>query len=396
MNNQAKRKNSEANKMIINETHSLLLVALAAAILPGVSRLIRLPAAVTEILFGILLGKSCLGVGFSGDWLPFLAHLGFLMLMFQAGMEIDFTMLKESSGGSLLFQLFFFATTLALSLLFSLWLGLGVFMAMVLSTTSLGLVMPILKETGVSKTPLGQAILVSATLADFLTLLGITLYLLWFDHGVSVRLFYPLPLFIGFGLLLRLVRLWAWWRPEQAERMLGAGGDQELGVRFSLALLFLFVALSELTHLEPVLGAFMGGCVLSFVFRSKGELENKLSALGFGFLIPIFFIHVGMQFDLGNLLNPRALFFAFKLLIIAAAVKMIPSIMLIFRGLSPKNALSIGVLLSTRLSLIVAAAAIGVTRGLLAPEMKDSIVLLAILTCLSGPSLFKAFFEGEK
>ena len=375
--------------MVLNQAESLLLVSLAAAILPSLSRLLRIPAPVMEIMFGVILGKSFLHLQFSGEWLQFLAYLGFLLLMFHAGMEIDFGMLLKQSIGQFSFQLFLFVVTFGLSFLSALYLGLGVFMALVLTTTSLGLVMPTLRDVGIQKTHLGQTLLVAASLADFLTLLGITFFILWHQHGVGWHFISPLPLLVGFGVVLWAARLWAWWNPEQAKRFLGGQDSHEIGVRLSLALLFLFVAVSELVHLEPVLGAFMGGCVLSFVFREKGELESKLSAIGFGFLIPVFFINVGIQFDLHNVLRPGQLPFTLKLLLLAALVKILPSLLLRFQRLSLKDGLMAGVLLTSRLSLIMAAAEIGVRQGLISPAVKDSIVLLALLTCLLGPTLFK-------
>lgn len=375
-----------------SRSYALLLVSGAILFLPGVSRILRIPAVVAEILFGVVLGKSLLQLEFSGDWLPFLAELGFLLLMFQAGMEIDFTMLKKQRKGQLLFHLIFFGLTLGLSLLAALALDRGIFMALVLSTTSLGLVMPTLKEAGLSRSKLGQNILIAATLADFLTLFGITFFILFIQYGLSWRFVLPVPLFLGFGVVLRLGRLWAWWHPDKAERLLGKTGDddtQEIGVRLSIALLFLFVGLSELVHLEPVLGAFLGGSLLSFVFREKPVLDHKLSAMGFGFLIPFFFIHVGMQFDLSTLLTVETLLFSLELLAFALAVKLLPAVVLLFRGRGPREVFQVGFLLSSRLSLIIAAAAIGVQNELISQEMKDVIVFLALLTCFLGPTLFK-------
>jgi Kef-type K+ transport system membrane component KefB len=397
--------------MVLNQAESLLLVSLAAAILPSFSRLLRLPAPVMEILFGVILGKSFLHVQFSGEWIQFLAHLGFLLLMFHAGMEIDFGMLLKQSRSQLSFQLLLFGATLGLSFLFTLYLKSGLFMALVLTTTSLGLVMPTIKELGIQKSPFGQSILIAASLADFLTLFGITFFILWRDYGLGWHFITPLPLIIGFGILLWAGRLWTWWNPERAERFLGSQDLQELGVRLSLALLFLFVAVSELVHLEPVLGAFLGGCVLS---REKGQLESKLSALGFGFLIPIFFINVGVEFDLTNVLRPGQLHFTLKLLVLAILVKLVPSLIFTLQRISLKAAMKAGILLSARLSLIMAAAEIGLRillsarlslimaaaeiglrEGLISPVMKDSIVLLALLTCLLGPTVFK-LTEGKK
>jgi Kef-type K+ transport system membrane component KefB len=156
-----------------------------------------------------------------------------------------------------------------------------------------------------------------------------------------------------------------------------------------MALLLLFTALSEFVHLEPVLGAFMGGCIISFVFREKRELEFKISAIGFGFLTPLFFIHVGMGFDVSNVLSPERLAFAGMLLAASLVVKIVPCLQFPLWGFRFKDGVRCGLLLSARLSLIVAAASIGLEQGFLTPEIKDAIVLLALLTCIIGPLGFK-------
>ena len=379
---------------MLDQAVSLLIIALAVAVLPGLARLVRLPGPVMEIAFGVVLGKSVLALQLGGDWLPFLAELGFLLLMFQAGMEIDFTMLRSQSRGRLVFQLVLFAATLIFAAGAAWLLGGGVFLALVLSTTSLGLVMPTLRESGLTRTPLGQNILIAATLADFLTLLGITFYVLFHRHGLTWRFITPLPLFAGFALLLWAGRLWAWWHPERARKLLG-GDAQEMGVRLSLALLFFFVAVSELVHVEPVLGAFLGGCIVSFVFREKVELESKISALGFGFLIPLFFIDVGMNFDLGNVAGAEQLGYVGLLFILAVGVKVLPGLLFPLWRMNLADGLRTGVLLGSRLSLIVAAASIGLSEGFLSLEMKDAIVLLALLTCLAGPTGFKLLVRKQ-
>ncbi len=380
--------------MVLGQASSLLLVCTAAALLPGLSRVLRLPSPVVEIIFGVLLGKSLLNLEPSGDWLPFLAELGFLVLMLLAGMEIDFRALSRQRPGRLVVHVLVFAATAGLALVCSLLMGHGVFMALVLSTTSLGLVLPGLRDAGLGRGPFAQTILIAATLADFLTLLGITVYNLWFIHGLSWRLLLPLPIFTGFGVVFYLGRLWAWWHPHAAERLLMSDDPSEQGVRFAMALLFLLVGLSDLAGLEPVLGAFMGGCVLAFVFREKQALEQKLSGLGFGFLIPIFFIHVGMQFDVRNILGLDRLLFSGLLLLLALAVKLLPSLLYTLAGLKPGMSLRAGILLSSRLSLIVAAAAIGLAQGFITPATKDAVVLLALLTALLGPTLFKLSMRG--
>jgi Kef-type K+ transport system membrane component KefB len=367
----------------------LFLLATALVVLPRVAGYLRIATSVLEILFGVVLGRSLLGLEVHGSWLDILARFGFLMLMFQAGMEIDFKALLNQRTKLVFFQVALFASTVCLAAVAVVMMDLHPFLALVLSTTSLGLVVPALKEARISTTRLGQTILIAATLADFLTLLGITFFVLVYQHGFCLELFTPVPLFAGFALLLWAARLWAWWHPDKAEIVLAPGDAREPGVRLSIALLFLFTALSQLAGLEPVLGAFMGGCIISFVFREKKELESKISAIGFGFLTPMFFIHVGMGFDVTNILSPERLAFAGMLLVVSLLVKIVPSLQFPLWGLRLGDGMRCGVLLSARLSLIVAAASIGLEQGFLTPEVKDAIVLLALLTCIIGPLGFK-------
>lgn len=375
--------------MILNQAWTLLLICMAAVALPGLARLTRLPEVALQILLGVVLGKSLLQLQVEGHFLPFLAELGFLMLMFQAGMELDFGAMARQSRARLAFQLLLFGVTFALAAGAAAILGHGPFTALILTTTSLGLVVPSLKEAAIMRSELGQSILLAATVADFMTLFGITFYVLWMLHGASWQLLAPLPFFVGVGLLLKLARLWAWWNPDKAARALAADDSQEFGVRLSLALLFLLVALSELVHLEPVLGAFMGGAVLAFVFRDRMALETKLSGMAYGFFIPVFFIHVGMQFDVANIATPERLAMTWTLLLVALGVKLVPGLMLPLLGYGWRESAAAGFLLASRLSLIIAAASIGLEYGLVSEAFKDSVVLLAVCTCLLGPTLFK-------
>ena len=112
-------------------------------------------------------------------------------------------------------------------------------------------------------------------------------------------------------------------------------------------------------------------------------------------LIPIFFIHVGMQFDLGKVLSPERVLFTLALFGFAVAVKMIPALLFLFLGTGLRKALNAGILLSSRLSLIIVAASIGLEAGFISVEFKDAIVLLAVLTCLSGPTGFKLLHRTD-
>ncbi len=381
--------------MHFDQAISLMIIATAALVLPNLAERVRIPPIVAEIIFGIFVGKSFLNIPFSNNWVLILSELGFLMLMFLAGTEVDFSMLAKRKGDDFFLFGGMLLITFLLSYGLSTLLGHGFFLALILSTTSIGLVLPVLRETGLGKSYYGQSLLLSAVLADFFTFFGITFYVLYVKFGFTWRFIAPLPIFILFGILMWGTRLWAWWNPERANSLLGHSGQSELGVRFAIALLFIFVALSEIAGIEPVLGAFMGGSLLSFAFREKAVLEDKLESIAYGFLIPFFFIRVGTEFDLKSVFHTHALIFVGKLIVVAFAVKMIPSLLFGLKKVPLKFSLAAGILLSSRLSLVVAAAAIGLREGFIGQALRDGIILLALVTSIAGPTLFRHFVARE-
>jgi len=390
----------------------LLVVALLAFAVPlCVSRFrrFRLPVVVGEILVGIVIGRSGLGLVHYDSWLQFLAEFGFAFLMFLSGLEIDFNLLRpqrplsEEAAGQHTWRQnpvalagLTFGITLVLALGVSQALAaVGLvrypwLMMLVLSTTSLGMVVPVLKERGETGTRFGQTLLLSALVANFVTMLLITLAAGFLSRGPSLRLFLVLILLAAFA---AAVRLGSW--AVRSERFLNAvghaaKGTSQLPVRGSLALMLIFVALSEQLGTEVILGAFLAGVLLSLLLRGSGaELRHKLEALGFGFFIPVFFIMVGVRFDLGALVaRPEGMQLAAWLILGALAIKL--GAALPFRWLVPwRETLAGGALMSSRLSLIIAAAEIGLRLGLFTETIHASVVCVALVTCVAGPMGFQ-------
>ena len=381
--------------MEINQAFSLIIISLAVFIVPILSRYLKIPSIVGEILFGIAIGKSGLGLIMSGEWLSFLAHFGFLLLMFLSGFEIDFEYLEKQGRKQVVFALFIFFCTVLLAYLFSTLMGFGFYMTLILSTTSLGLAIPTLRETGLSKSLLGQNIILAAIIADFLTLFGIAVYSLFYQHGFCWEMLKPGLIFVFAALVLYLLKRLAWWYPERFARLIKGEDPVETGVRASLALLFVFVGFSGILGIEPILGAFLGGALFSLIFRYRGVLEEKLMGFGYGFLIPVFFIHVGINFDLRVLLEWQILLNTAILFIVAWIVKIIPSLLFRFKGLTWGECFYSGILLSARLSLIIAAASIGLKLNLINNQIHSSIILLAILTSSLAPILFKKIQSNQ-
>ncbi len=366
-----------------------MIITTAVAILPGIAQRLKIPSVVLEILFGLLIGGGLLGLEIGGHWLPFLAELGFLILMFLAGAEVDFGALKRESARGILLYLAVFGITLSLALTAAIIFGWSLFLGLSLATSSLAVVLSCLKDRGIVRTPLGQGILVSATLGDFLTFFSITLYILVVRYGATWRLLAPLAIFGFFGLMLWSIKQWVWWNPDKAALLLGRTEASELGVRFCLAVLFVLVGLSQLVGLEPVLGAFLGGALLSLIFRERRLLEEKISALAYGFLTPFFFINTGAEVDLKGLLHREALLAFVGLWFISLLVKLVPAQLLRIKGFGLREVVAAGVLLSARLSLLIAAATIGAKEGLISSKTRDALVLLALVSSSLSPAFFR-------
>ncbi len=368
---------------------SVIVIALAAFLLPIAAGRLRLPAVVLEITFGIVIGHSVLDLIPGSEVMDYLAELGFILLMFLAGFEVDFGRLRRQGVNRIATGTLVFALTLALSAWFAWVLELGPFVTLLLATTSVGLVVPTLRNTRQSTTSLGQTILVCALLADFLTLIGATLFAMVHARGVGWHLLNFPVLFLSMALLLLVLKRFAWWYPEKFERLFTADDPEEMGIRASLAMMFVFVGVSYLLGVEPILGAFLAGTAFALVFRHRGQLERKLAGFAYGFFVPIFFIHVGIHFDMRELLEPGVFVAALLLLGAAVAVKVLPALVLVTRRFTFRESLSAGVLLSARLSLVIAVATLGTRLGLLDPALESQVILLAVVTSVIAPTLFR-------
>ncbi len=374
----------------------LLAIAGFAFIIPILSGRIGVPAVVGEIICGILFGLLGFSLEAEGRIvIDFLASFGLIFLMFLVGLEIDFS--KVEVHGAKLFVLgtFIFIITLGISIFLTTKLGFGLYLALVLSTSAVGLTVPTIRELGLLKSDFGQTILISAFIADFATVLLVTVYTLHFKKGVTWEMFLIVFVFILFFMVYYVGKLVIWHYPERLSAWFKSDQPTEMGVRAAFALLLVFVALSEIADIKAIaiLGAFLAGVMLSLLFRGGTVLEQKLYGIGYGFLIPIFFISVGMQFDLGALAR-GGIYLVPMLLLIAFVVKMVPSLLFLVRH-SLKDSISAGVLLSSRLSLIIAMAAVGLELGLVDTAMESAIIVLALITSISCPTIFKKMHQKE-
>ena len=371
---------------------SLLLLLAVAVLGPMAAVRLRIPTAVILILAGIALGPVGLAVLRDTATVGFLSHFGFLVLMFMAGMEIDFDAIRSAGLRSLLRPSLVIVGIGGCTLLAARLLHLGPVPALVVAAIAVGLPLATLKETGHASRRLGRHIMLTASIGEFAVILAITGVELAHDGGLTLhtaaRIGKIAALFFLCALLIRWTRALVWWFPERFRRLIEHHDVAELGVRVGLFVMLAFVAISALAGVEPILGAFLGGMLVGFVLRQKEVLEGKIAALGNGLFIPIFFIVVGVRFD-ASALDRSAVLYAAVLAGTAGLCKIVPALLIAPVGFSLRERLATGCLLSAPLTLVVAIAAIGRSLGLIPASVQASLVLVGILVSLTFPVLFK-------
>lgn len=393
----------------IDPFYSLFIVAIIAFFIPFLTKRVGIPVIVGEITFGIVVGVLNVVIfrwtgnkiiEFApGTGLEFLAEIGLIFLLFLAGLEIDINIIEERGMRAVLFGVIMFLCALTISVGFMWIMDMGVYMALILSTTSVGVVIPILREMGISKTNLGQDIILGAIIADFATMMMIPVVSLievgnatTFDYLSRVML-----ILIIFGAFFALFLLggFAMWRwPQDMAKFFKADDPTEMGVRVSFLIIMAFVAMSVAFDMDVIMGAFLAGVAMNFIFRETALLERKLYGLGYGFFIPIFFIQIGVEFT--EVLEPEGILLVPVLVGIAFIIKIVPSFMLI-KSHGMRNAMASGVLLSARLSLLIAAIEIGRAAGIESVETyAASLILLALIMCIAAPIGFKLLYTPPK
>jgi len=386
--------------MVHNEAYALFLVATLAFVAPVLSRWMRLPEAVMAILIGVALGTGATQTAFDAGFLRSLADFGFLYLMFLAGLEVDFDQIQAGGPGTTAFNMVIVLVVFGLSLGASIYMGWPLVAAFAIAAMSLGLVVTTLVNTGRSKGRLGQRILLLGSLGEFLTLVLLTFYIFFEKYGLGVEILVEILKLLGIFLvalvILLILRRAVWWYPHRFERIVCQDDPSEIGVRAGLALMIAFAALAAFLEVEKILGAFLAGMMISFVFRRAEMLRQKLASLGNGFFIPIFFLSVGVGFSPASFFNPAVVAFFVPLFALSLLAKLVPMTALLFDRFGVREVLGSAFLLSAPVTLMVAIAKISSDLGVIDSAMADAIVMVALAQALLFPSLFQLLFPRPK
>lgn len=375
---------------------TLVMVVFGAALMPLAARRLSVPSAALEIVFGMVLFNTVLD--HQPDWFELLKELGLIYLMFIAGSELSLRELKRS-GRVLRYLLIPLPAFILMPLLLQL-IGLPWYLGIVLAMISAGIVIPVLKESNLLQMPYGRDILRVALAGELISILVLTLLDIFHRYGLTPQSLLELLKLVALlglaGLALKLLYLLAWWHPGHVARVMRSEDPTEEGMRLVISVAFAGGLAAYGAGVEPILGSFMAGVIFSHVFKSKGRFEEKINAIGFGFLTPFFFIGVGAAFDPVLLRSPQTVLMALGLAGLLLAAKLLPLLPLRVIGLRSKEAFGMGLLLAAPLSLLVVAGTLGQKMGLLSPALNGMLVLTAVLASILFPMLFRVLAPRMK
>jgi Kef-type K+ transport system membrane component KefB len=373
------------------ELSTLVLIGLAAVVAPMLSDLsgrIGIPDVVIELLFGIVLGPAVLDLARPESVVNFLSDMGLAFLMFLAGFELD---LKRVRGRPLRLAAIGWGISVGLAVLAAFVLvssGLAidrVVIALALTTTALGTLLPIMRDAGLLPTPFGRYMLAIGTVGEFGPIVAIALFLTNKDPVVTSLLLILFVVTATAAAVLATRR-----QPPRLVALLQRhlNSTAQLPVRISVTLILLLVYLAYELGLDVLLGAFAAGVVVRLFTAGPDHdvVQGKLEAIGFGFLVPIFFIVSGTHFDLHALATSSTTWLRVLLfLALFLVVRGIPALVLYRRTLPRGELVPLALYSATGLPLIVAITSIGVAEGRMLPQNAAALVAAGMLSVLLFP-----------
>jgi Kef-type K+ transport system membrane component KefB len=348
-----------------------------------------LPTVILELVFGIGLGPQVTGWATADSYIRFLADLGLAMLFFFAGVEV----IERRVASSLLLR---GSSAWGVSLVLGIAAGYalheagvngqGWLIGIALSTTSLGMLVPILADAGVLSTPLGKAVLGTGVAGEFWPIIVISVALTGvYGAGAEVVLLFVFGVLAAgaAGIALRA-------RPPRVIEILRETLDStgQAAVRLSVLVLAALVLIARDVGFDFVLGAFTAGLILGIVFDSPEgrSVRMRLEGIGFGLLIPIYFVTTGLTFDLDGLLSVQGLAYGAMFLALLLVVHT-ASALLWRRSLGTRRTASLALFTATGLPLIVATVGIGIGRGAIGTDVGASLIGAGMVSVLVFPLL---------
>jgi len=365
----------------MGEVQLIIVISILLLLAPFVSNLLKLPIAVVEISMGAIVGS--LGLFHCNHLFELLAEVGFLYLMFLAGMEVNLKELIKIDKKIFLLGGIFIGLLYILTILSTQFLNLSKIFIVILPMLSVGLIVSVQKEVG--KQEWINFAMTIGVLGELISILVLTLISGIFELGVGIELYKSIfTLFLLIGMLVGgfyLIKILFWWFPVIRHYMMPDDDKYNQDIRISFALFFIMISIMLYLHLDMVLGAFVAGMFIKSFFEHNIELEHKLSPFGFGFLITIFFIHVGSTFKLQYLVNIEVLKITFLIISLMISIRIISSFVF-YKILSKKELVLFSLSLSMPLTLLIATATLAYQAKSIDLIHYNAFILASILEVL--------------
>ena len=382
--------------MIHTDISLILTLSLLIWGSPFASKLLRMPTPPVEIILGSIV--AYIGLVGHNQYFDIIAEVGFLYLMFLAGMEVDLKQIIQSPKAIIQRSMLFLGLMAFFSVASGILFHLNTITIISMPLISIGILASLAKNYG-KEQPWIKLAFIAGILGEVISIAVLTIFDAASTTGVNMTLVTKVSYLAGFiavvYILYKVLRLLFWWMPELKNTLMPKLDTADQDIRLAMALFFILIAIMLYLKLELALGAFIAGVAISAFFHHEKQLESKISSLGFGFLVPLFFIHVGASFDLGALAGEGVVSGALLITFLMLAARILAAVVL--KQLSgSKNALLVALSLSMPLTLLVAVATIGYETKLLNMLGYYQLILASIFEILFSMLLIKWISSRRK
>jgi len=373
----------------------LIILFLVITLSPLLSKITRMPLIVVELIIGVILGKSLFNIIPSHPLFDFFSSFGLIYLMFLAGLEVSFEEIKKSLSKTILIAVFSISVPFLAGVFLSYYIDVHpLLLGTVFSTTSLGLILPLSKEFS-RKGEFSHILLASVFLVDIASMFILAFSLSFITGSLS-------PSFIYSFIMIAILFIIPWLINKggiknKIVRITSRGSRFSVMIRASFALIVVLSAVSDKLGFHSIIGAFIAGLIISEVTEKASLLEKQLESFGYGFFIPFFFIIVGSKINIPSIFSDLK---NIKYLVIIVAIGILAKVIGVsfitkIKGFKIRECFSFGLFHSARLSMIIAVSEIGFELKLINENIFSSLMILAIISAIAGPSLGKLLL-GEK
>ena len=368
----------------------VLIVTISLIIMfsPFFAKFLKLPTTPVEIILGSVLGYF--GFLHEEHLFDLIAEFGFLYLMFIAGTEINLKNVLNTSATIMKKVAIYLFFLYAFSILFAIQFSLGKIFMVLLPLISVGLVAALVKEYG--KTPWLALSMTVGGIGEVVSIVILTITSAALQSGIGLGLFQTIMALIAFLLFMFLVfrsmQLIFWWFPKVSTLLMPYEDNKEQDIRLSMGIFFLLIGAMLYLHLELAFGAFLAGIFIPTFFEHKHELPEKLASYGFGFLIPVFFIHIGSSFNVEALGMDGLVTKALIITIVMIWMRLMASLVFI-KELGTTDAILMGLSHSMPLTLLIAMATLAYSAHSIDKLHYYAFILAALFQVISVMIIIK-------